>query len=94
MEILGIICSEELEEKLSRKHRVSCEEVAEVLQNKPRIFFEENGYRENEHLYSAWGQTDEGRYLIVFFIYKRTQEALILTARNMTKNERKRYDKK
>jgi uncharacterized DUF497 family protein len=40
------------------------------------------------------GQTHAGRHLIVFFVHKKSQEALVLSARQMTDNERKRYDKK
>jgi len=40
------------------------------------------------------GQTDSGRYVIVFFVRKTTQEALIVSARDMTDSERKLYEKK
>jgi uncharacterized DUF497 family protein len=42
----------------------------------------------------ALGQTNGGRYLAVLFICKKTKEALILSARDMAKKERKQYDKK
>jgi uncharacterized DUF497 family protein len=45
-------------------------------------------------VYSALGQTDAGRYLIVFFVYKKTRQALIVSARDMTNAERNRYEKK
>jgi hypothetical protein len=45
-------------------------------------------------VYSALGQTDAGRYLSIFFIYKRTKEALILSSRDMAEKERKQYAKK
>lgn len=35
-----------------------------------------------------------GRYLSVFFVRKLGNKALIVTARDMNKNERKRYGKK
>jgi hypothetical protein len=37
------------------------------------------------------GQTNAGRYLAAFFIHKRTDDALILSARDMDKKERKAY---
>jgi uncharacterized DUF497 family protein len=40
------------------------------------------------------GQTDAGRYLIIFFIFKTNGQVLILSARDMTKAERKLYEKK
>ena len=54
----------------------------------------EKGERKLEDVYLALGQTDEGRYLSVRFIYRRTKEALILSARDMARKERKRNGKK
>ena len=54
----------------------------------------EKGHRLGEDLYVASGQTGEGRHLIIFFIRKKDGQALIVTARDMTKKERKRYGKK
>lgn len=45
-------------------------------------------------LHAALGRTDPGRYLIVFFVHKKTRQALIISARDMTKAERRRYEKK
>jgi uncharacterized DUF497 family protein len=45
-------------------------------------------------VYSASGQTDAGRYLIVFFIHKPNNTALILSARDMDKKERRRYEQR
>ncbi|WP_373872739.1 hypothetical protein [Microseira wollei] len=53
--------------------------------------FVEKGTRKNENVYAALGQTDSGRYLIVYFIYKPDKNALILSARDMDNAERKRY---
>jgi len=60
----------------------------------PRYRFVESGYEPNEDVYSATAQTDGGRYLIVFFIYKRANTALILSARDMNKSTMRRYDRK
>ena len=64
-------------------------EVEEVLDGKPKFRFVEKGERKNEDVYMALGQTEGGRYLIVLFIYKQSREALILSAREMEKRERK-----
>lgn len=40
------------------------------------------------------GQTNAGRYLAALFICKKTKEALILSARDMAKKERRQYVKK
>jgi uncharacterized protein len=90
----GIIWLEEIVEKLWRKHRVGESEVAEVLANDPQFRFVERGDREDEDVYSALGRSSAGRYLIVFFVWKRSAEALIVSAREMTPAERKRYGKK
>ena len=66
----------------------------EVFFNRPRFRFVEKGNRKDENVYSACGQTDSGRYVIVIFIYKNKNLALILSARDMDKKERKRYERK
>ncbi len=82
------------EEKLQRKHGVTRREVIQVFANEPRFFWAKGGQRPHEDVYTAWGQTDGGRYLIVFFIYKLNRRALVTSARDMDGKERKRYGKK
>ncbi len=94
MKISGIIWLPEIIEKISRKHRVEQDEVREILRSSSHFRFVEKGHRKGENVYSAMGQTGGGRYLIVFFVRKKTQQALILSARDMTSSERKRYEKK
>jgi uncharacterized DUF497 family protein len=53
-------------EKLIVKHRVSQDEAEEVFFNDPQYRFVEKGYKSGEDVYAALGQTDAGRYLIVF----------------------------
>jgi uncharacterized DUF497 family protein len=69
-------------------------EVEEVLANTNQFRFLEKGERRGEDVYIALGQSDAGRYLTVLFIYKKTREALILSARDMAAKERKQYGKK
>lgn len=78
-------------EKLLVKHGVTQFEVEEVFINRPRIRFVQRGDRRGEDLYSARGQTDTGRYLIVFFIHKSDSAALIISARDMSRSERRYY---
>ena len=80
--------------KLFVKHHVTQTEVDEIFFNRPKYRFVESGYREGEDVYSAAGQTDAGRYLIVFFIQKQNNLALILSARDMDQKERRRYERK
>jgi len=81
-------------EKLAIKHGVTQDEAEEVFFNRPRYRFVESGHRRGEDVYSASGQTDAGRYLIVFFIHKPDNTALILSARDMDQKERRRYERK
>jgi hypothetical protein len=46
-----------------------------------------------ENLYAALGQTRAGRYLIVYFVHKKTGEALMISARDMTRKEKRTYGK-
>ena len=94
MRIDGVIWLRQVVDKLASKHHVTPDEVEQTLTNEPRIRFMEKGKRKLEDVYLALGQTDDGRYLSVLFIYKRTREALILSARDMARKERKRYGKK
>ena len=80
-------------EKLAVRHHVTQDEVEEVFFNRPWYRFVESGYRPGEDVYAASGQTDAGRYLIVFFIQKPEHVALILSARDMDQKERRRYER-
>lgn len=84
----------EIANKVATRHRVTLDEAEEVFFNNPRYRFVESGHRIGEDVYSAGGQTDAGRYLIVFFIYKGDNTALILSARDMDTAERRRYERK
>lgn len=44
-----------------------------------------------EDVYAAMGQTDAGRYLIIFFISKPNNRALVVSARDMERKERRQY---
>ncbi len=92
MKIKSLIWLDEVIEKLSRKHNVSPDEVKEILESDPHFRFVEKGHRQGENVYSALGQTHGGRYLIVFFVYKKDGGALVLSARGMTPRERKKYE--
>lgn len=80
-------------EKLAMKHHVTIEEVEDVFFDRPRFRFVESGYRPGEDVYSAMGQTQGGRYLVVFFIHKLDKTALIVTARDMDRKERRLYER-
>lgn len=91
MVIRDTIWLEEIEEKIVQKHGVWPDEAEQALQNRLHVRFIERGYRRGEDLYAAFGQTEAGRYLAVYFILKTGNIALIVTARDMTNRERKTY---
>lgn len=93
VKIVGFLWLETVIEKLIVKHRVTTVEVEELFNWKPAIKRMEKGHFQGEDVYRALGRTEAGRYLVVFFIYKLTHEALILSARDMDKKERRQYGK-
>jgi uncharacterized protein len=94
MKIVKCLWKQEFIVKLARKHSVSTDEVEAVFRNMPRYDFIAKGRAVGENLYRALGQTDAGRYLAVFFVYKRGRQALPISARDMDAKERRRYGKK
>jgi uncharacterized DUF497 family protein len=80
-------------EKLIIKHRVEQAEAEDVFYDRPRYHFAEVGYQSGEDIDSASGQTEAGRYLVVFFIHKALHVALIISARDMDRKERKLYER-
>ena len=94
MKINGFVWLEEIVQKLIWKHSVESDEVREIFLNNPRFRFVEKGHRKSEDVYAVLGQTDAGRYLICFFVHKKDNRALIISARDMTDAERKRYGRK
>lgn len=94
MQIKRIIIPTYILEKLEWKHHVVEEEVHELLRGRHKLYFVEKGDVEGENVYLALGQTDTGRYLSVFFIYKKDKNALVVSARDMASKERRRYEKK
>ena len=94
MRITGIIWLREVVDKLAWKHQVTTGEVEKALTTARRFRFIETGDVGGEDLYAAMGRTDAGRYLVIYFIYKVTKEALIVSAREMTRKEKRAYAKK
>jgi len=95
MKISKIIWLENIVEKILEKHRIITDEVEQVLKNKPKFRLVEKGFKKGENVYSALGKSNANRFITVFFIFKeKAEEALIITAREMTKNEKRRFEKK
>jgi len=81
-------------DKIIKKHNVYPEEVEEVFSKAPQIRRLEGGRVKGEDLFVAFGRTDAGRYLSVLFVRKKDKRALVISARDMTKKERKKYGEK
>lgn len=94
MIIRDIIWLDAVVEKIIRKHHVQPYEVEEVLLARPYVRFMERGQRPGEDVYLAFGQTDVGRYLTVVFIHKPSAEALLISARDMTRKEIRAYGRR
>jgi uncharacterized protein len=93
MKVVGIVWLRSVVDKLAWKHYVTTDEVEQVFNRPGRFRFIEKGDVQGEDLYAMLGQTEAGRYLVVYFVYKPTAEALIVSAREMTKQEKRVYAK-
>jgi uncharacterized DUF497 family protein len=91
LQLYEVIWKDQFVEKIAVKHRVTTDEVEEALFSEPHVRLAEKGRVKDEHLYVAYGQTATGRYLVVFFIRKRRSAALPISARDMTRSERRYY---
>ena len=94
MKIRECLWLDEFVDKIIRKHRVSPEEVEEVFSRDLLIRRVETGKVKGEDLFVAFGTTDSGRYLTVLFVRKKDKRALVISAREMTKGERRKYGKR
>ncbi len=93
MRLREVIWKDAFVEKLEAKHGVTIEEAEEVLFMQPLVRKAARGRIKGEDLFAAYGQTTAGRYLVVFFIYKRPSSALPISARDMTPAERTWYER-
>lgn len=94
MIIEGFIWLADVIDKLENKHAVAKIEAEDVFGDLPVFNRIERGKVKGEYLFRVLGKTDAGRYLAVFFIYKTTREALVISARDMTEKERRQYGKR
>ena len=81
-------------DKIIRKDNVSPEEVEQALSNDPFIERLEGGHVKGKDLFIGFGRTNAGRYLSLLFVLKRDKRVLVISARDMTKKERKKYGKR
>ena len=92
MNIKGFIWLPDVIDKLIVKHALTTCEVEEAFRG--HVIFKRGprGHRHGENGYYCLGRAVTGRYIFVFFIYKRDQRALVISARDMTGAERRYYN--
>jgi hypothetical protein len=79
-------------EKSWLRHRVSQAESEQVFFNRPLVAAEDELHSNEEPRYFALGRTDAGR--LIFLVYTlRGEKVRIISARDMTRRERKEYDR-
>lgn len=79
-------------EKNWKKHKVTIKEAEEIFAYKPLKFAPDAKHSKSETRYVAYGKTNNGRKLaIVFTIRERTFR--IISARDMNRKERRKYEK-
>lgn len=93
MRINRIIWYRKFVEKIWDKHRIEVHEAEEALRNHRRVRRVRRGHVRGEDVYVVLGQTDSGRYLSVFFVYKRSHDGIVISARDMDAGERRKYGK-
>ena len=78
-------------EKNWLRHRISQQESEQVFFNRPLVVAEDDLHSAGELRHYALGRTDAGRPLFVVFTL-RSERLRIISARDMTRRERKEYE--
>lgn len=90
MNITELLVTEEIEDKLYAKHRVSVDELYEVIWNdEDQVMLRHS--QKVRGTYTAYGRTLAGRYLMIAFRLLEGGIAKVLTARDMDMAERQLY---
>jgi uncharacterized DUF497 family protein len=74
-----------------KKHKVAISEIEEVFMNSPLFFFDDVKHSEKEQRILALGQTYERRKLSITFTI-RHKHIRVISARDMSKKERRSYE--
>ena len=73
------------------KHRVSASECEQVFFNRPLVAAPDEKHSDDEPRFYALGVTDAGRHLFVVFTIRQAN-IRVISARNMSRRERKVFD--
>lgn len=79
-------------EHVETSHGVTKDEVEELFYNKPQYRIS-NSQPNDPKRYLAFGQTDDGRYLVVVFVKMQNGDVKPFSARDMTASEKRNYKK-
>lgn len=80
-------------EKNWLKHKVSPIECEQIFFNEPLLVVEDLKHSRRERRYYALGRTDSGRLLFVAFTIRKNL-IRVISARTMSRKERKKYEEK
>jgi uncharacterized DUF497 family protein len=84
---------EDNKDKNWEKHKVDFRECEEIFFNKPVRFFPDPKHSKKERRLVAYGITNEGRRLTTVFTI-RNKKIRVVSARDMSKKERRIYEQK
>jgi uncharacterized DUF497 family protein len=73
------------------RHRVSAAECEQVFFNRPLVAAPDTGHSQTEPRFYLLGQTDAARRVFLVFTV-RGELIRVISARDMTRKERRRYD--
>jgi hypothetical protein len=79
-------------DKNELKHDVKWLECEQIFFNKPLLFFKDTVHSIAEERYYAYGKTDTGRLLTIVFTLRKNK-IRVISAREMSENERSNYEK-
>jgi hypothetical protein len=88
MRIDAIDIEEHILDKIETKHGVTFEECEEVVFSRARRV-----RRSKRELFKVFGPTSAGRYLLVLVASSDLSYWWVVTARDMTRSERRHYDR-
>jgi len=74
------------------KHRVSAIECEQVFFNRPLVALPDDVHSADEPRFFALGQSDAGRHLFLVFTVRKRQ-IRVISARDMSRKERKAYER-
>ncbi len=93
MDIVGFHWDEGNVDKKRDRHNVENWECEQVFFNAPLLIIDDSRHSATEERWAAFGYTDEGRLLTVIFT-KRGSLIRIISARDMSRKERRFYEEK